>query len=116
VNGAAVALVLALTTVACSGRATAPRAEPTGAAHAEEQALDEALDRLEERLLNDQASVTFWGALRERHASVSAVACQNLGRHAQDMALFEERQRSQRALSKKSRLATRFVPLAESTR
>jgi hypothetical protein len=115
VSGAAIVLLVTLATAAgcTSGAAHDPHRAPVSA---EQRALDEALDRLEERLLNDQASVAFWRELRARHESVSAIACQNLGRHAQDMALFQERQRDKRALSRKSRVATRFVAGAETKR
>ncbi len=84
---------------------------------AQGQRLEEALDRLEERLLTDQARVRFWQELRARHESVSAVACTNLGRHADGIANFEEKQREKRAaLQKKHRVAAAFVPGAGSVR
>ena len=54
---------------------------------AERRNLDESLDRLEERLIVSQARVRLWRELRERHESVSAVACVSQEEHAQGMAL-----------------------------
>ncbi len=80
----------------------------------ERSGLEEQLDQLEERLLTDQARVHFWQQMRERHESVSAVACVNLGRHAESIALLDEKQRDKRdVLAKKNRVAARFVPGAK---
>ncbi len=79
--------------------------------------LEDELDHLEERLLADQARVRFWQQMRERHESVSAVACTNLGRHAEGIARFDESQRQKRdALAKKNRMATRFSRTADTAR
>jgi hypothetical protein len=79
--------------------------------------LEDQLDQLEERLLADQARVRFWQEMRERHETVSAVACANLGRHAEGIALFEEKQQQKRdALAKKNRVAARFVGTAGTAR
>jgi hypothetical protein len=53
---------------------------------AEGRNLDETLDRLEERLLATQARVRYWREMRERHESVSAVACASQDEHASGMA------------------------------
>ena len=80
----------------------------------ERRGLEEQLDQLEERLLTDQARVHFWQQMRERHESISAVACVNLGRHAESIALLDEKQRDKRdALARKNRVAARFVPGAK---
>jgi hypothetical protein len=79
--------------------------------------LEDQLDWLEERLLADQARVRFWQQMRERHESVSAVACANLGRHADGIAIFQENQRQKRdALAKKNRVATRLGGTADAAR
>ncbi len=79
----------------------------------ERRGMEDQLDQMEERLLADQARVHFWQQMRERHESVSAVACVNLGRHAEGIALFDEKQRLKRdERAKKNRVATRFVPTA----
>jgi hypothetical protein len=54
---------------------------------AETRNLEVTFDRLEERLLADQARVRHWRELRERHESVSAVACASQEEHAQGMAV-----------------------------
>ena len=77
----------------------------------ERRTLEESLDQLEERLLTDQARVHFWREMRDRHESVSAVACTNLERHADGIALLQDRAREKRdTLARKNRVATRFVP------
>jgi hypothetical protein len=84
---------------------------------AEQRALDETLDALEERLLADQARVHFWAEMKERHASVSAVACANLAQHADSIATNEEHQRVKLGeATRRSRVAARFVPAADAVR
>jgi hypothetical protein len=54
--------------------------------HAERRSLEATFDHLEDRLLVNQARVRFWQEMRERHESVSAVACASLDQHADEMA------------------------------
>ncbi|MFT3913428.1 MAG: hypothetical protein QM704_04820 [Anaeromyxobacteraceae bacterium] len=54
---------------------------------AERAALDRTFDALEERMLATQARVHFWQEMKERHAGVTALACQNQDAHARGMAL-----------------------------
>ena len=84
----------------------------------ERRALDDDLDRLEERLLATQARVRFWQEMKARHESVAAVACTNLSEHAEGMAVLDERQREKRvALARKNRLAAaRIDPAADAVR
>jgi hypothetical protein len=84
----------------------------------ERRALDDDLDRLEERLLATQARVRFWQEMRARHESVAAVACTNLAEHADGIAALDEKQREKRAaLARKNRLAAaRIEPAAEVAR
>lgn len=49
--------------------------------------LEVTLDWLEDRLLVSQARVRLWREMRERHESVSAVACASQEEHAEEMAL-----------------------------
>jgi hypothetical protein len=53
---------------------------------AEGRNLEASLDRLEDRLLASQARVRLWRELRERHESVSAIACASQDEHAEAMA------------------------------
>ncbi len=53
---------------------------------AQRRALDATFDRLEDRLVADQARVRFWQEMRERHESVSAIACAVQDEHAEEMA------------------------------
>jgi hypothetical protein len=54
---------------------------------AEKRSLEATFDRLEERLVVNQARVRFWKEMRERHESVSAIACVSQDEHAMEMAL-----------------------------
>jgi hypothetical protein len=53
---------------------------------AERRALDTTFDHLEDRLVVNQARVRFWQEMRERHESVSAIACAVQDEHAEEMA------------------------------
>jgi hypothetical protein len=55
-------------------------------ARAETRMLAATLDRLEDRLLADQQRVHLWQELRDRHESVTAIACASQEEHAQEMA------------------------------
>lgn len=71
--------------------------------------LADQLDRLEDRLITDQARVRFWRELRAKHERVSAVACTNLSEHAAGVALNAERQQQKLdALERRGRVAVRF--------
>jgi hypothetical protein len=61
---------------------------------AERRNLEATLDRLEDRMLASQARVRLWQALRERHESVSAIACASQEEHADGMALHQLKQPS----------------------
>lgn len=52
---------------------------------AERRQLAASLDRLEDRLIVDQARVRFWKEMRARHESVTAIACTSQERHAEEM-------------------------------
>lgn len=54
---------------------------------AERRALEKTFDHLEDRLVVNQARVRFWSEMRERHESVSAIACVVQDEHADAMAL-----------------------------
>jgi hypothetical protein len=53
---------------------------------AEKRSLEATLDRLEDRLLVDQARVRYWREMRARHESVSAIACAVQDEHERGMA------------------------------
>jgi hypothetical protein len=53
---------------------------------AEKRNLEMTFDRLEDRLLANQARVRFWREMRDRHESVAAIACASLEEHAIEMA------------------------------
>jgi hypothetical protein len=53
---------------------------------AEQRTLAASLDRLEDRLMVDQARVHFWQEMRNRHESVTALACVSQELHAPDIA------------------------------
>jgi hypothetical protein len=53
---------------------------------AEHRNLEATFDSLEDRLLVNQARVRFWREMRDRHESVTAIACASLEEHAYEMA------------------------------
>jgi hypothetical protein len=53
---------------------------------AERKNLEATLDQLQSRLLVNQARVHFWREMKDRHESVSAIACASLEEHATEMA------------------------------
>jgi hypothetical protein len=53
---------------------------------AERRAIEATFDHLEDRLTVNQARVRFWQEMRERHESVSAIACVVQDEHLQQMA------------------------------
>jgi hypothetical protein len=90
-----VLLLAAVVAVACAPRDADLRRQRLAT---EKRNLEATLDRLEERLLASQARVRFWRELRDRHESVSAIACVSQDEHAREMAARAlpalERQRS----------------------
>jgi hypothetical protein len=54
---------------------------------AERRNLELTLDGLEDRLIVNQSRVRFWREMRDRHESVTAIACASQGEHAEEMAL-----------------------------
>ncbi|MFL5272230.1 MAG: hypothetical protein ACJ79E_09250 [Anaeromyxobacteraceae bacterium] len=106
-------IIAVLVLAGCGGERAALEAHRERWA-AERRSLEDAFDQLEERLLTDQARVHFWNEMRDRHESVSAVACTNLDRHADGIALLQDRSREKRdAAARKNRVASRFVPPAD---
>jgi hypothetical protein len=88
-------LVLVLT--ACtplSGRLAEQRARLAE----EQRARMAALDEVEGHLLDAQARVDFWNQLQERHAHVSAVACENATEHVASMEKQEQKERGKLAM------------------
>jgi hypothetical protein len=53
---------------------------------AERRNLEATLDRLEDRLLVNQSRVRFWREMKERHESVTAIACASMELHSAEMA------------------------------
>ncbi|BDG03533.1 hypothetical protein [Anaeromyxobacter oryzae] len=96
------ALVAAcLLAVACAPRdADIRRARVT----AERRNLENALDRLEDRLVLNQSRVRFWNEMKERHESVTAIACASMEEHATEMALKRLRDGSSREVARRSSL------------
>jgi hypothetical protein len=88
---------------------------------AERRNLEETFDRLEERMVANQARVRFWREMRARHESVSAIACASQDEHAEEMAsraLPEERRRvvARRASLDGSRVAAVRPAAADSVK
>lgn len=84
---------------------TGSRGASHGAASEDLKRLDDSLSALEQRLLADQARVGLWQELRDRHETVTQVACENLTDHARSIAAVEQRDRDQARASRRSRLA-----------
>ncbi len=80
------AFVLAVLAVLACACAPKDRDIRLGRLAAERRALNRTFDRLEDRLVVNQARVRFWYEMRDRHESVSAIACAVQGEHAQEMA------------------------------
>jgi hypothetical protein len=76
-------LLVALVASACAPKDREVRLARVAA---EGRSLEVALDRLEDRLLANQARVRLWRELRERHEGVSAIACAVQEEHAEAMA------------------------------
>ncbi len=102
---------IAVAVAACAPRPTHGTRRDTvdTALDAELQRLDAALDRVEDRLLANQSSVSLWDELRDRHETVSEVTCSNLGEHARAIERFLEVQREKGRANTKNRLASRAV-------
>ena len=77
------ALALGVLAAGCSPRDAGVRRARLAA---ERQNLEATFDRLEDRLLVNQARVRLWREMRDRHESVSAIACASQDEHADAMA------------------------------
>lgn len=58
----------------------------------EGKAFDAQLDAVEDRLLGNQTRVSLWQELGQRHQDVSALACANVVKHADEMVVLREKQ------------------------
>jgi hypothetical protein len=74
---------------------------------AERRNLEATFDALEDRLMVNQSRVRFWREMRDRHESVTAVACASLDRHAEDVARIVNRNRERHASLHPSSVAGR---------
>ena len=81
------ASILVLAMLAFAGCAPSDRDIRIERARAETRMLAQNLDRLEDRLLANQARVRLWRELKDRHESVSAIACASQEEHATEMAM-----------------------------
>jgi hypothetical protein len=75
--------------VACLAAAGCRRGDDELRRHrraAEQRTLATSLDQLEDRLVVDQARVHFWQEMRNRHESVTALACVSQELHAPEIA------------------------------
>jgi hypothetical protein len=79
--------VIVLATLVAAGCAPKDRELRLARVAAQGRNLEVSFDRLEERLIADQARVRLWRELRDRHESVSAIACASQDEHADAMAL-----------------------------
>jgi hypothetical protein len=81
-------LVAAVLTASCAPHDAGVR---LARLEAERRNLEATFEQLEDRLLVNQARVRFWREMRDRHESVSAIACASLEEHAYEIARHEER-------------------------
>ena len=82
----------------------------------EHRALQAQLEDLQARLLVGRERVRFWEEMRDRHASVSAIACTSQEAHAAAMALSLEQERESATLDQRLRQARVAAVHAESAR
>lgn len=89
----------------CADHAAEDRAR-LAAIERDGQALDEAMDALEVRLLADQSRVALWSELKERHQHVSALATQNASEHLNAMVRYFARQQQRQKSARQRRVAS----------
>ena len=77
----------------------------------EHRALVARLDELQARLLVDAERVRFWEQMRDRHESVSAIACTSQEAHAVAMAESRERLEAADPLTSPTRRQARLASL-----
>jgi len=82
----ACAVVLAVAVAALAGCGSRDAEHRRRRFEAERRSLAASLDRLEDRLMVSQARIHFWQEMRDRHESVTAIACAAQERHAEEMA------------------------------
>jgi hypothetical protein len=83
--------VAALLLAGCADRAGEDRAR-LAQIEADGEALTEAADALEARLLADRSRVALWSELKERHQHVSAIATHNSSEHLDAMVRYFAKQ------------------------
>lgn len=104
-------LTATLALASCRGPRSAEPPAPSPARSAPAAtAVDQALDRLEERLFVDQATVRFWREMKERHESVTAIATVSAERHTGRAAVVEGPREPRERPAKRSRVVARAVP------
>lgn len=79
-------VLLVLAVAACRIGPPADREARLARLAAEQRQLMDSLDDLQARLIVDRQRVRFWQEMRERHASISAIACTSQEAHAVAMA------------------------------
>ena len=87
-----VVLTAVFACAACVGRPGADREVRLQRLEADHKALVARLDDLQARLLVDAERVRFWEDMRDRHESVSAIACTSQDAHAIAMAEYLQHQ------------------------
>ena len=101
----AMALGVAVVALSLSAGCAEPPADAEArlaALEAEGQQMDAALDKVEDRLLTDQARVHLWQELGERHKTVSAIHCHHADANLAAILEHEERQEEKARRLKRS--------------
>jgi hypothetical protein len=78
-----------------------------GEVKAETAALDQSMDKLEERLVGSQAQLQLWQELQRRHRRVSMVVTQNHTAHVAQISRLLERQ-EEKSRRRKSAIEVAF--------
>lgn len=86
-----IAFLAAALLAGCADRDAEDRAR-LAQIEADGQALNQAADALETRLLADQSRVALWEELKDRHQHVSALATQNADAHMDAMVRYFAKQ------------------------
>ncbi|MGA9524816.1 MAG: hypothetical protein WBV82_25380 [Myxococcaceae bacterium] len=75
--------------------------------------LDAAMDDIEERLLGSRATVSLWKEMAWRHQKVSAIACENVAGHAEQIEkYFAEQEEKGRKVRRQRRRYQANAPVS----
>jgi aspartate oxidase len=102
-------VAIAISAGACSLAPASDREVRLARLAAEHRQLMTQLDDLQVRLIVDRERVRFWTQMRDRHESISAVACTSQEAHA--VAMLEAHEALERAESRGTHVRARLAAL-----